>query len=419
MKKAKNNALNKLQDLNIGIIRRFESKTEIYSVDSKFIYMRTANAQEMKDSTKKYWYGIPKPIIDKYNKFGKLFIFLVMDDGTNTILIPATEFVEMMRGVEVDMDNRWKPFLFVKENKATITIKGKTCDVSKYLDNFITFSDYVAPEKIKEPSIKIPTPSREIEKSLLEIIVDYSTKGEFYKEFENVVFNAFLELGFECEWISEGTKSGDTDILIKNPYRVIVDAKTRSSGSLSEINFTRLKRHKDNNNAKYILVVGPDFDPALCRDAEREGVCLLTAGTLRRILELNKDFSLSPADLEDIISTHGLLDNLKLEQLKVKHDTEVFFVKRLLIVMEELENPQSLDTLYGVMRTRDRYEKQPKIDKAEIEQILSLLMMPPISAVKLEADGRYVRIREISDIKRKVASWAALIGKLLVTETGK
>lgn len=114
MKIAKNNALNKLQDLNIGIIRKFESKTEIYSVDSKFIYVRTANAQKTKDSTKKYWYGIPKPMLDKYNKFGKLFIFLVMDDGVDTILIPATEFVEMMRGIEVDIDNRWKPFIFLK-----------------------------------------------------------------------------------------------------------------------------------------------------------------------------------------------------------------------------------------------------------------------------------------------------------------
>lgn len=413
MKNARDKALSKLQEMDVGIVKRFDKKTEIYSIDSKFIYVRTANAQIQKDSTKKYWYGIPEPIIEKYNKFSKLFILFAMDDGTDTILIPASEFILMMRGIEVDMDNRWKPLIFVKDDKATIETKGKTFNVSQYLNNFGMLLDYVAPERVKEVTKETPSLLEEREKRPADIIVEYSAKGEFYKEFEKVVFRAFRELGFNCEWISEGTRRGDTDILLKDPYTVIVDAKARSSGSVSEINFTRLKGHRDDNRAKYTIVVGPDFDPALQRDAEREGMCLLTAETLKSILQLNDDFSLSPVDLEDIISTRGLVDNSKLEQIKTKHDAEVRCANRLLIIMEELKNPQSLDTLYGIIRTRDKYEKRHETDKQELEQMLSLLMMSPISAVKLGEDGRYVRTREIYDVKRKFSSLATLVGKLL------
>jgi len=413
MGQIKNKVLEKISEMGIGIIRRFDDKFEVYSLDTKFIYVRTANAKIMADSTKKYWYGIPKPILDKYNKFGKLFILFIMDDGANILLIPATEFEAMMRGIEIDIDNRWKPYLFISKNKATFKSKGKIIDVTKYLNNFKIIFDYVAPKKVEEKIVEKPPFIEETKRNLPEIIVEYSTKSEFHKEFENAVLRAFQTLGFECEWISEGTKSGDTDILVKNPYRIIIDPKTRSGGSLAEINFTRIKRHRDNNNAKHIIVVAPGFDPALRKDAERENVCLLTAELLREILQLNEDFSLTPSDLKNIVSTSGLVDNSKLEQLKEKYSHEVYYVNRLLEVMEELKNPQSLDTLYGVIRTRDRYEKRPETTKSELSHVLELLTLPPINAVKVDADGRYIRVREISDVRRRIISLGRLMEKLM------
>ena len=224
-------------------------------------------------------------------------------------------------------------------------------------------------------------------------------------------------MGFDCEWISEGTRSGDTDILVKNPYRIIVDAKTRSGGSLAEINFTRIKRHRDINNARYIIVVAPSFDPALRKDAERESVCLLTVKMLREILLLNENLSLAPSDLEDIVSASGMVDDLKLKQLREKYSREVHYVNRLIEAMEELKNPQSLDTLYGVIRTRDKYEERPETSKREIAQILELLTLPPINAVKVDVNGKYVRVREINDVRRRMISMERLLKKLLRNET--
>jgi hypothetical protein len=152
----------------------------------------------------------------------------------------------------------------------------------------------------------------------------------------------------------------------RNLPEIIGEYSTRSGGSLAEVNFTRIKRHRDNNNARYIIVVAPDFDPAIRKNAERENVCLLPAKVLGEILRLNKDFSLAPPDLKDIISTSGLVDDSKLEHLRKKYSREVYYVKRLLEVMEELKTPQSLDTLYGVIRTIDRYEKHPETSKIEL-----------------------------------------------------
>lgn len=417
MEHIKSNVLEKISKMGIGIIRRFDARSEVYSLDTKFIYIRTANAKIMKDSTRKYWYGIPKPILDKYNKFGKLFILFIMDDGTNILFIPATEFETMMQGIEIDMDNRWKPYLYITNGRATFRLKGKVIDVTKYLNNLKVISEYVVREKVVKKIIEKPPSIKERERDLSETIIEYATKSELHNEFELAVLRAFQTLGFDCEWISEGTKSGDTDILVKNPYRIIIDPKTRSDGSLAEINFTRIRRHRDSNDAKYIVVVAPGFTPALIKDAEQENVCLLTARILREILLLNEDFSLTPVDLEHIISKSGLVDKSNLEQLREKYSRQVCYVKRLLVVVEELKNPQSLDTLYGVIRTRDRYEKRSDISKDELVQILELLLSPSIDAVRVDADGRYFRIREISDVKRRLASIARLMEKLMENKT--
>ncbi len=413
MKYTKSKVLEKISEMGIGMIRRFDAKSEVYSLDTKFIYVRTANAKIMKDSTRKYWYGIPKPIIEKYNGFGKLFILFIMDDGTNILLIPATEFATMVQGIEIDMDNRWKPYLYLTKERATFHSKGRIIDITKYLNNLKIIKEYIVPEKFVQKITEKPSPIKERERDLSEIIIEYSTKSEFHKEFENAILRAFQEFGFDCEWISEGIKSGDTDILVRSPYRIIIDPKTRSNGSLAEVNFTRIKRHRDINKARYIIVLAPGFDPALRKDADREQVCLLTAKMLVNILLLNEDFSLSPSDLEDIISTSGMVGDSKLKQLEERYSREICYVNHLIEVVEELKSPQSLDTLYGIIRTRDKYEKRPETSKREISQISELLALPPISAVKIDANGKYVRIKELSDVRRKMMSIGKLIKKLM------
>lgn len=414
MANVKDKIFEQLHDIGIGIIRRFDPKFEIYSIDSKFLYIRTANAKQMKDGTKKYWYGIPKPIIDKYNEFGGLFILLIMDKGENVILIPAGDFVNIIHGIEPDIDNRWKPYLFLMENKATLKLKGREIDITRYLNNFKILSEYIPMPVIREKIVERPPKIKEIEKTLGEKMIEYSTKGEFHIEFEKVVFNALQNLGFKCEWVSEGRKSGITDIFIKEPYRAIVDPKSRTSGTISEINFTRIKGHKEAKNAKYMIVVGYDFDPAVVSDAKREEACLLSSPLFKRILDLNEIFALTPYSVENIISTKGLVAESKIENLENRVNESLEFVKDIAAIIEELESPMTIDTLHGIIKTKEKYEGRRQMSRDEIKMMVEMLMTPPLSIIKCE-NNKYCRIKDLINARRVIVS----LGKSLSISTPK
>ncbi|MBI4491417.1 MAG: restriction endonuclease [Chloroflexi bacterium] len=82
-------------------------------------------------------------------------------------------------------------------------------------------------------------------------------------QFEAVLGEAFRFLGFEAKQLGG---RGDTDLLLTAPigpdgYQAIVEAKTSSSGRLSQghINWPALQQHRQAHQADHAMVVAEDF----------------------------------------------------------------------------------------------------------------------------------------------------------------
>lgn len=72
------------------------------------------------------------------------------------------------------------------------------------------------------------------------------------KNFEIALEKFFTELGFRCKRIGG---SGETDILVLEPVRFIVDGKSTKADAKSAINFTRIKRHMKEKGGEFMVIV--------------------------------------------------------------------------------------------------------------------------------------------------------------------
>jgi len=150
-------------------------------------------------------------------------------------------------------------------------------------------------------------PTKEVKPNLFSRIVEFSTHGSEWKEFEQAVQDAFVFLGFDVKPFG-GPK--ETDLFVRcDTYSAIVDAKSRSRGSISSINLTRLKEHREQYNAKFILVVGPGFDAGVIKDAEKERMALLSAKALANLVQ-NDAIYFYPDELQPIFECSGLADGV-------------------------------------------------------------------------------------------------------------
>jgi len=140
-----------------------------------------------------------------------------------------------------------------------------------------------------------------------------STAGGDGKEFEEATAAAFAFLGFETQLISG---SGNPDVLATAPmgeksYRVLIDSKSRTSGTVqqNDLPYPALQKQKQNANADYIVVVGPGFAGGqLAEFAQQLKIRLITADELRDLL-LAHAKSAFPLDLlKPLFEGGGLLD---------------------------------------------------------------------------------------------------------------
>lgn len=107
--------------------------------------------------------------------------------------------------------------------------------------------------------------------------------------FEQALGKAFCFLGFDAQVIGG---SGNPDVLLDAPlgkisYRVLLDAKSRSGGTVmqNDVNFESLRVQKEKTAAVYTAVVGPDFSSGnLEQWSEQKGVRLIRAEEVERLL---------------------------------------------------------------------------------------------------------------------------------------
>jgi len=375
--------------------------SDIIALNSKAIlYLRyNKNAGATKNLIGKFWFGITKSEYEKYYKQNFFIICACVFgiDDIDYLVFPSEKFEEIKNDIALQ-SGQWK-FTLLKTNEKRyllqIAQKGKY-DVTEFL-NYFDFSPTefrksyspsfgeLKPKTIKEEIVTIPKEPVSLEDELLITSKDSSNP----KNFELALEKLFSEIGFRCKRIGG---SGETDILILEPVRFIVDGKSTKTDAKTSINFTRIKRHMKENNAKFMVIVSVGFDPAVNRDAELEGATLVDVQTLMYIMKIHKENFLSPFDYIEILRQPGIISNEKLDLIRKKVEDQNVMVNKSLILLENLDFTfRNLDEIKGRTDLYCEQNQITKIEKREIENLLVLFCHNLLRIVEKENNGYSLR----------------------------
>jgi hypothetical protein len=357
--------------------------SDVIALNSKAIlYIRyNKNAGATKNLIGKFWFGITKSEYEKYsNQNFFIACACVFAPGEIDYLIfPSDKFDAIKKDITLQ-SGQWK-FNLLKTNEKRYLLeiprKGKY-EVTEFL-NYFDFSPrefrraYLPelgefqPKVIKGEIPPIPEKPMLLEEELLMTAKDSSNP----KKFELALEKFFTEIGFLCKRIGG---PGETDVLVLEPIRFIVDGKSTKADAKSAINFTRIKRHMKENNGEFMVVVSVGFDPALGRDAEIEGATLIDVQTLITILRIHREHVLSPFDYIEIFRQTGMITSRKISPLQQKVEHQNSMLNKLMILLENLDfTPRNIDEIKGRIDLYCEQNRILKIEKKEIEGLLIFL----------------------------------------------
>ena len=229
-------------------------------------------------------------------------------------------------------------------------------------------------------------------------IISNSTKSNKPSLFEQAIASCFKFLGFKCEHIGG---SGNTDVLINSPYRVIIEAKTTTRASIGRIYFTRLKQHKEKHQADFIAVICNDFEPSVVRDAEIEDALLIRTRLLCKLLDLNEVYPLAPFDLKYIFQLKGLLKEEELQNLRNRLVTLNEKIKNLSIIIQSIDNQRrNLDEIFGRYQMKCAELNVTSLDRIQFKAFVDFLAMSFIGIVVKKNDLYYREVSKDTAIKR-------------------
>jgi hypothetical protein len=232
--------------------------------------------------------------------------------------------------------------------------------------------------------------------SIVDDLKKYGNDGNESKAFELVVSRAFRFLGFHTEHLGG---PGQTDVLglaelaPGDRYRIIVDAKSSSSGSIAEsgVNFQVLRDHRKKHKADHVVVVGSDFANRLKDWAVDNGVVLLQTSDLGDMLEHHSISPISLVDLRDTFTRVDIHKDEMLERYQLLERRSAIMSKILELAFQEAtdEDPIaagfiSLENITYALRK----EFNPRPSADEIREALEFLSNPLVAALE-EGKGRY------------------------------
>jgi len=397
--------------------------SDVIALNSKAVlYIRfNKNAGATKNLIGKFWFGITK---SEYEKYSSQNFFIVCacvfgPDEIDYLIFPSDKFDEIKKDIALQ-SGQWK-FNLLKTNDKRylfqIPKKGKY-DVTEFL-NYFDFSPrefrraYLPelgefqPRVSKEEMPLIRKEPIPLEEELLMSAKDSSNP----KKFELALEKFFTEIGFQCKRIGG---PGETDVLVLEPIRFIVDGKSTKADAKSAINFTRIKRHMKENNGEFMVIVSVGFDPAVGRDAEIEGATLIDIQTLITILRIHREHVLSPFDYIEILRQPGIITSEKISPLQQKIEHQNNILNRSLILLENLDfTPRNVDEIKGRTDLYCEQNRILKIERWEIESLLiflshdllrivnqkdnkfSLWFTPPLSKEKLKSTIRMLCTKQL------------------------
>ena len=358
--------------------------SDVIAVNSKAVlYLRACkNLGKTKNLLGKFWFGVTQSEYSKYSD-SNLFVVCVCvvdSEHADCLVFPFEEFEKIKNEIAL-RSGQWK-FNILKsaERKYFLQIPNKEdLDISEFANYFdFSPSEYrrtyapqlpqLIPKEPKEEKLTIQKPpSFSLEEELLAASKDSSNP----KNFELALEKLFKELGFKCHRIGG---AGETDILIEEPVRFIVDGKSTKTESKTTINFTRIKRHRDQNKASFMAIASVGFDPAVARDAELEKATLLEVPMLIDLLRVHREYMLSPFDYAELFKEPGLVTKERFAEIYLKTDFQREIVKESLIIMENLDfSFRSLDEMKGRMDLYCDQKGIERIDKGGIKGLLEIL----------------------------------------------
>jgi hypothetical protein len=224
----------------------------------------------------------------------------------------------------------------------------------------------------------------------------FSEDGNESQAFEATICRAFQYLGFQAEHLGG---SGQTDVIATaelapmDRYRVIVDAKSSSNGSVPEsaVNFDALRDHKRKHKADYVIVVAPDFANRLKNWSVENDVILLQASELAKIIENHSNTPISLTDLRDTFTRVDAQKELLFERYQSLDRRSLLIRKVLELAFQEAleddpiaEGYISLENVIYALRK----EVDPRPSSNEIRETLEFLSGPFVGALE-ESKGRY------------------------------
>jgi hypothetical protein len=343
----------------------------------------------------RFWFGVTQGEYDRYREANLFVVCIcaVTPSDMDYVVFPAEVFDEIKKVIPLRA-GQWK-FNLQKEldGKYTLLVTGGgRYDVSDFL-NYFDFAprdfargsqpvlrEYQPPARIQEPAA-LPAESRPLALELL----DSSKDSGNPKRFESALARLFRELGFVCREIGG---AGETDVLVEQPVRFIVDGKSTKVGAKSSVNFTRMKRHMKENSAGFLVIASVAFDPAVARDAEMEGATLVPVESLVGLLDVHQRYALAPSVYADAFRKPGLMDGKAVQSL---HEVGAGFelsIVRTLLLLEALDfTPRTADEVKGRLDLLSQQRGQPAYDKAELEAGLSLIASPIVGVVEKTSAG--------------------------------
>jgi hypothetical protein len=233
-----------------------------------------------------------------------------------------------------------------------------------------------------------------VSEALAAELLEASTDAHDPDRFERAIRDAFDFLGFRAEWLG---RSGRTDVLAdaligQDRYRVIVDAKTSGSGSVSDqqIDWVTLDEHKAKHDADYVAVVAPN--PSGRRVSQRSGEFLVTVISAEQLALLCRRHERAPLGLDEyrsLFTTGGLLDAQAADEAADELERRVGLVAAALSAIRDHSEA------FGRLTARDLFliiagdPVATGTSEAELQELLGTLASPLLGILVGEPAGGY------------------------------
>lgn len=234
--------------------------------------------------------------------------------------------------------------------------------------------------------------------------------GSRSEEFEQLVADAFSRLGCEAEWIEGGS---DTDVEIKQPAHVVVEAKSRGRKSgIRNINAAGIVSHQKQRGADHGLIVGRHFAPQQIEDAERNGITTLTTDQLTVLLDKREQYGVPPERVFEYLLQPGAFQEDRQDLLQEHIDSRFEAVEAVLSVLKGVQrstDPVDAGSLRYILL--GMYETDQVPDRELIANSLQFLSHPALQLLEQTESG-YTLTTDFQNAIEVISSMGPMIEKV-------